>query len=342
MSQKVTPVLRSAEDIAAFNNLVKQMFPKNEVQQSILRTKQLVADLQPFKHRSKNAEMVSGIDRNAVHGNVNQLVVPSLHYKAVTDLNFNPTFRDLLIENDALRDSAQKEPHQQANNHFPESVIVSDFASDTRLLLSPQKSVPVDLHDEKPSTKAVELIQTDNLPMIDFDGDRTGLKSHLYDGNNIYRNVKLPEIIGDFKEVVITDLPETASPDLNTEFSYQRDILPLLVMSKIPIHANPDTPKEIMGNRDFGLPEMETFDDLVPNNKNPSAGNPNLSLDSAILKQLYDSGNPMKELQDALLFDSSDFRTTTEDLDLSVFMLPEKRRLNIGQNRRQQNYKMKQ
>lgn len=41
---------------------------------------------------------------------------------------------------------------------------------------------------------------------------------------------------------------------------------------------------------------METFDDVLPNNKNSSGDNSNLSMDSAILKQQYDSGNPMKEL----------------------------------------------
>lgn len=290
----------------------------------------------------KHVEVVSKKHKNHVHANYHKPAISKTkYYKAVTDPHIDPTFRELWIQDDAFSSPAQESPgafpkvlDQQATDQDPELVVVVDFARVTIPSPLPQQTVPLEIYEEKPPIKAVKLVQTAKpkntyRPMIDFDGDRTGLKSHLYDRNEIYNNiVKRPIIKGDFKEIVITDPPDVAPPDLNTEFSYQRDILPLLVISKIPLQADPEKPKLVMGSRDFGLADMDMLGDVAPYNKNPSADNLNLRLHGAILKQLYHSGNPMKELQDALLFDGFNPRTTTENLDLSLFMLPEKRRFN--------------
>lgn len=401
VGKKAKAAVGSAENIQAFNNLIDQMFPKIEVQKSIMRTKELVSGLQPRKHRAKKVknikpvkftndednmlpqftylydsdymtskftnknklkiefvtsdrltqkppssslqtakkylEVLSNRDGNDVYANFKGLAISKpTYFKTVTHRHFNPIFRDLLIENVAPSDPDQKtseadfpnSQNQQADYPIPESVIVS-------VTEPPEESVPLELYDEKPTTKDVKLVQTDSLlPMIDFDGDRTGLKSHLYDRNKIFNNiVNSPIIKGDFKELVITDPPGTSSPDPNAEFSYQRDILPLLIASKIPIFASPEQPKRVMGGgRDFGLPEMEMFDHIVPYNKKTIADKQNLPVDGGILRHLYDSGSPMKELQDVLLFHSSNPSTTTENIDLSIFMLPEKRRQNKHQN----------
>lgn len=406
-NENLKSVVRSVENIEAFDDLVNQMFPKAEVENSILKNKHLASALRPLKHRAKkvkmiepvefstdddntlpqfyhlystpkvtyindpivslentkptqrsrslkthkkHVEVVSDVDRNNVYANFNEMSTPI--YNAVTDSDSIATFRELLIEDDTPSNLAQKAPEsyflnvadQQANNQIHESGSMSGIAP-VRGPPPPslQEAVPVESYDDKPSTRAVELIQTDNLSVLDFDGERAGLKSHLHDRNKINSIIKAHNVKGDLKEVVISDPWEMAPPNVNTEFGFHRDILPRLLASNIPLYANLETQFRSnkglnKGGREFGLLDIEMFGDGVPYKKYPSADNPNLPTDSNILKEQYDSGNLMKELQVALLVDDSSPHSTKKNLDLGLFMLPEKRRFNIIPNKLPQKY----